>query len=120
MHKCHDCPANTAIVQLRQNAHIQSQANGATCEYATHQDEREKVTDMSMMDTTPVVAANAGTGLVARVAAALRRAQQARAQRVIYRQTVRELGMLSDRELSDLGVARGGIQSAAYDATYNG
>lgn len=74
---------------------------------------------MSMMDTTPVVAANAGAGLVARVAAVLRRAQQARAQRAIYRQTVRELASLSDRELSDLGVARGNIQSTAYSATYN-
>ena len=41
-----------------------------------------------------------------------------RAQRKIYRTTVRELGELSNRELADLGLSRGTIRSVAYEAAY--
>lgn len=36
----------------------------------------------------------------------------------MYRQTVRELAALSDRELNDLGIARSSIRSIAMEAAY--
>jgi uncharacterized protein YjiS (DUF1127 family) len=35
-----------------------------------------------------------------------------------YRRTIRELDHLSDRDLSDLGIARGDVRSAARYGTY--
>jgi uncharacterized protein YjiS (DUF1127 family) len=40
------------------------------------------------------------------------------ARRRIYDQTVRELRMLSDRDLTDLGISRSMIMSIANDAAY--
>ena len=51
------------------------------------------------------------SGVVARVKADL-------ARRAVYNQTVRELAALSDRELSDLGLARTDIRSVAHEAAY--
>lgn len=56
--------------------------------------------------------------LFARVAGVFARVQQARARRAIYRQTLRELDALSNRDLADLGLSRGMIQSVAYEAAY--
>ncbi|PPB81118.1 uncharacterized protein YjiS (DUF1127 family) [Albidovulum inexpectatum] len=36
----------------------------------------------------------------------------------MYRQTVRELSALSDRELNDLGISRSSIRSIAIEAAY--
>lgn len=43
---------------------------------------------------------------------------EARAKRAVYKSTVRELSVLSDRELSDLGLSRYTIQSVAMEAAY--
>ena len=40
------------------------------------------------------------------------------ARRAEYNQTVRELLVLSDRELSDLGLSRNDIRSVAHEAAY--
>ena len=40
------------------------------------------------------------------------------ARRAVFNQTVRELAALSDRELSDLGLARTDIRSVAHEAAY--
>jgi uncharacterized protein YjiS (DUF1127 family) len=45
--------------------------------------------------------------------------QEARARRVIYNTTVRELRSLSNRELADLGLSRSNISSVAYEHAYN-
>jgi uncharacterized protein YjiS (DUF1127 family) len=34
-----------------------------------------------------------------------------------YNQSVRELSQLNDRELSDIGISRGGIHRAAWEAS---
>ena len=57
-----------------------------------------------------------GSGLGNRLADAVSRMAAARARRSLYRRTVRELGLLSDRELADLGVNRASIHSVARDA----
>ena len=71
---------------------------------------------MSITDSAPRIASHAGAGRLARIINVLRHAQELRAQRVIYRQTVRALRSLSDRELEDLGLTRGGIEDAARTA----
>lgn len=43
-----------------------------------------------------------------------------RAQYTVYRTTLHELENLSDRELNDLGMSRGGIRAVAYKAAYEG
>lgn len=40
------------------------------------------------------------------------------ARRAVYAQTVRELNVLSDRELADLGIARASITAVAREAAY--
>ena len=39
-------------------------------------------------------------------------------RRRVYAQTVAELSNLSDRDLADLGLARGNINEIAYEAAY--
>ena len=43
---------------------------------------------------------------------------EARAKRAVYTQTMRELGGLSNRELSDLGIHRSNIRRIAYESAY--
>ncbi|WP_306752990.1 DUF1127 domain-containing protein [Paracoccus actinidiae] len=50
--------------------------------------------------------AAASFGLANRVSAAIQRLQEHRARCVIYRQTVRELNALTERDLADLGISR--------------
>ncbi|MEY4696118.1 MAG: hypothetical protein RIT14_546 [Pseudomonadota bacterium] len=40
------------------------------------------------------------------------------ARRAVYAQTVRELNVLTDRELADLGISRSAISSVAREAAY--
>ena len=42
--------------------------------------------------------------------------QTFRAQRAMYKTTIKELSALSNRELSDLGIARSGIRAIALEA----
>jgi uncharacterized protein YjiS (DUF1127 family) len=44
---------------------------------------------------------------------------EARQKRRIYRETVRELNRLSDRELADLGINRSMIKSIAMEGHYD-
>ncbi|WBU54753.1 DUF1127 domain-containing protein [Paracoccus sp. SCSIO 75233] len=46
------------------------------------------------------------------------RLQEARARRVVYRQTVKELSCLSSRELNDLGIHRSMITRIAAEAAW--
>ena len=57
-------------------------------------------------------------GIFARIVDALRHARATQAQRTIYRQTLRELSHLSDRELVDLGINPRMIEVAARKAAY--
>ncbi|MFV0386966.1 DUF1127 domain-containing protein [Paracoccus sp. (in: a-proteobacteria)] len=68
---------------------------------------------------TTVKAHNAAvTGFRARVLNAIERMQENRARRVVYRQTLRELNGLSNRELNDLGISRAMITRLAHEAAY--
>ena len=40
------------------------------------------------------------------------------ARRAVYNQTVRELVVLTDRELADLGILRADIRAVAHEAAY--
>lgn len=40
------------------------------------------------------------------------------ARRAVYRQTLRELNELTERDLTDLGMARANIRSVAYEAAW--
>lgn len=63
-------------------------------------------------------AAPVRSGLFARIAEAFHNARAASAQRVIYRQTLRELRSLSDHDLKDLGIDPHNIEAVAYEAVY--
>lgn len=60
------------------------------------------------------------TGIADRVLGALSGLKQALVQRRIYAQTVRELNVLSDNQLNDLGLKRSEIARIAYQAAYAG
>ena len=61
------------------------------------------------------VSKEAGNGRIAKFVADLR---DNMARRSVYRQTMRELNELSDRDLSDLGMCRANIRSVAYEAAW--
>ncbi|MBI1218681.1 MAG: DUF1127 domain-containing protein [Rhodobacteraceae bacterium] len=58
----------------------------------------------------------AGFGLRDRVNALVRVYSEGAARRRVYRRTVEELSVLSDRELSDLGIHRSMIARVALEA----
>ena len=60
-------------------------------------------------------ARHASVGIVGNLVADLR---DHLARRALYRQTVRELAMLSDRELADLGINRAMIRGIAHEAAW--
>lgn len=53
-----------------------------------------------------------------RIAKFMADARDYMARRSVYRQTLRELNELTDRDLSDLGMSRANIRSVAYDAAW--
>ena len=57
-------------------------------------------------------------GLTARVEAWIDAKRAQYAQYRIYRRTVDELSVLSDRDLIDLGIGRGEIKAIALDTAY--
>lgn len=58
------------------------------------------------------------SGLSARIATLMVDLRARRARRKVFRDTVRELSMLSERDLTDLGLARSEIRRIAYQAAY--
>jgi uncharacterized protein YjiS (DUF1127 family) len=44
--------------------------------------------------------------------------REARARRAVYSRTVRELSLLNDRDLADLGISRLSIRDIAYKHAY--
>lgn len=61
---------------------------------------------------------SAETGLGDRIHAFFVGLREARQRYRVYRETVRELNTLSDRDLSDLGLHRSAIDSIAIEAAY--
>ncbi|MCZ0962075.1 DUF1127 domain-containing protein [Paracoccus benzoatiresistens] len=62
--------------------------------------------------------AAASLGFAGRLMAAIQRMQENRARRAIYRQTVRELNALTNRDLADLGINRTMIARLAREAAW--
>ena len=62
--------------------------------------------------------AAATPGFAGRLMAAIQHMQENRARRVIYRQTVRELNALTNRDLADLGISRAMISRLAHEAAW--
>lgn len=52
------------------------------------------------------------------IRAAMQHIRAAAARRAVYRQTVRELEALSDRDLADLGISRADITDLAWQNAY--
>ena len=62
--------------------------------------------------------AAATSGIAGRLMAAIQHMQENRARHVIYRQTVRELNALTNRDLADLGIERATITRLAREAAW--
>ncbi len=60
----------------------------------------------------------AASGLAGRLFAAIQRMQDNRARRAVYRQTLRELNALTNRDLADLGINRAMIGRLAHEAAW--
>lgn len=58
------------------------------------------------------------SGLVARIAAFAKGLREAHDRRRVYNLTVRELSVLSDRDLADMGIHRSTITDVAREAAY--
>ncbi|PKP70784.1 MAG: hypothetical protein CVT82_04715 [Alphaproteobacteria bacterium HGW-Alphaproteobacteria-4] len=57
-------------------------------------------------------------GIAGRISAIFSNLNEARQRRKVYRQTLRELNVLSTRELDDLGIHRSMITRVAIEAAY--
>jgi uncharacterized protein YjiS (DUF1127 family) len=62
--------------------------------------------------------ATASLGFAGRLSSAIQRMQENRARRVIYRQTMRELNALTNRDLANLGIHRTMIPRLAEEAAW--
>lgn len=71
---------------------------------------------MTVIANTQSTAAT--TGLRGRLLRAMQRVQENRARRAVYRQTMRELNALTDRDLNDLGISRSMINRLSHEAAY--
>ncbi|MFY0635718.1 MAG: DUF1127 domain-containing protein [Vannielia sp.] len=60
----------------------------------------------------------ATTGIMGRIEAFFEARRENAAKRRVYRQTLRELQALSNRDLADLGIAPSMIRSVAFQAAY--
>ena len=58
-------------------------------------------------------------GLMQRLRNALDLVRASAAQRRVYNVTVRELAVLGDRDLADLGIHRSNIRAIAYQAAFS-
>ncbi len=96
-------------MQLQQRVHVIG--NGASDGANEPKDETRK---MAYSTATR----GAHIGLVDRIAAFLTALRDSRQRYRMYRQTVRELSVLSDRELNDLGLHRSAIDAIALEAAY--
>ncbi len=61
---------------------------------------------------------SASVGIADRVANIVKSVKDAVERRRVYAQTVRELSSLTDRDLTDLGLARANIHDLAREAAY--
>ena len=106
MHMLHSSIVLSSIVQLQQLLifSINEQRR------STHR--REEI------DMTTMITASATFG--ARVANFFNGLRARRARYAIYRETLRELEALRERELNDLGIHRAAIRGIAYQAAYQG
>ncbi|WP_198731810.1 DUF1127 domain-containing protein [Paracoccus tegillarcae] len=62
--------------------------------------------------------AHAAHGIRAKLSAMIAGMQENRARNAVYRQTIRELNSLTERDLSDLGIHRSMIRRIALEAAY--
>lgn len=109
MHLVHSDAAFADIVHLQQSAHLYPNAADGSAGAAP--DVRKKDAPMTYRTDTRT----AETGLAGTIAGLRTAFADARARRAAYRQTVYELGSLSNRELADLGIYRSMIRQIATD-----
>jgi uncharacterized protein YjiS (DUF1127 family) len=64
------------------------------------------------------IRSQSGFSFADRFSGLFRSVSEARAKRVVYVRTLRELEALSSRDLADLGIARAMIQQLAREAAY--
>tara|TARA_R110000765_G_scaffold67653_1_gene130763 strand:- start:1447 stop:1683 length:237 start_codon:yes stop_codon:yes gene_type:complete len=72
------------------------------------------------MSYTSTYTANPVSGLMPKLRVLRDAIRSQRAQRQAMRQTYDELSAMSDRDLADIGIARGDIRYIALQATVNG
>lgn len=58
------------------------------------------------------------SGLIEHLSTYVNTLRENRQRQRLYRQTVRELSALTDRELADLGLHRSAIENIAHEAAY--
>lgn len=73
---------------------------------------------MTQTTMTTTAVATTATGLRARIQAWTAARAVRRAQTKVYRTTFNQLNAMSDRDLADIGIARGMIDQVAHEAAY--
>ena len=119
MPSLHSSISPAAIVQMQKVGHLSfNSTTGSTKQNPPRHPQDERVYEMAVLDLIHVGSHRneiAGSGVIAKFVSDLR---DHMARRSLYRQTVRELSQLGDRELSDLGLSRSSIRTIAHEAAW--
>ena len=110
----HSSISPEAIVQPQQQAHVSPNGERAIRPRLPTLDRWKNEMAVLVLNQGNV-RKEAGNGRIAKFVADMR---DNMARRSVYRQTMRELNELSDRDLSDLGMCRANIRSVAYEAAW--
>ncbi len=116
MHLPHSSIANHSIVQAQHLPHVTPNSGKDRLRHPakTNRSQKKEEAIMAYVNTTRA----ASTSVSDRFANLFAGFSAMVARRRIYDRTVRELASLTDRELSDLGIARSLIGSIAREAAY--
>ncbi|CUH85718.1 hypothetical protein TM5383_02952 [Thalassovita mediterranea] len=112
MHQLHSCVAASAIVHPQRHPHIQViETNTVPIRGA---DTLERDTEMAHA----VTHRSHSFGIADRAAVLIQDLRDRLARRKVYRETINEMSVLSNRELADLGFNRSQLRSIAWEAAY--
>lgn len=117
----HGGNSEPCVVQSQHWAHLGVNSEQAAAAALTIHPPRGRAQAAQEKETTMAYASDIRTvqnGIMDRVNAAIKAFAEAREQRRVYNQTMRELSGLNNRELADLGISAAEIPYIAREAAY--
>jgi uncharacterized protein YjiS (DUF1127 family) len=109
--RLHSCIAAERIVQVQKRAHVSAIEEAEPNRQTVNQTEADIMATLNATRTPAL-------GLAERLTLAITAVKTSYRKHALYRQTLRELKALSNRELNDLGIHASMIERIAHEAAY--